>query len=803
MGRILLVLVFGLGFVYGNSYTVGSTADAGAGTLRQAIADANGHAGPDTITFSVSGRINLSTALPVITDTVLIDASSQFTIIPGDTVNGGNLITVGLELNGGGPNKGNHCVLRGLFIENFTEKAVYINQSNNNTIGGSVSGQKNVIANNRDVGIYISSSNNNQLIGNSIGTGADGSSILANTTGVVLTASPDNKIGGSAAGERNIIAGNSDDGIRITDITSTDNIIKGNSIGTNKFGSVDLGNGHYGVHLVSGARHTQIGGSGTLEGNYIAFNQKGVVVEGDNSDYNKISRNAIFDNDNLGIDLGDDGPGIKVVSGTPNEGISFPVITLAEPDTVRGTAPSNSIVEVFKADPDPLGFGEGKDFAGSGSATSGGNFAIAVSGLVPGDTATATATDGQSNTSEFSRTKRVDRYQPDNWLATKITPPDDYVGNDTINIDGKGQTKSVKIIPNDSTLYYIKIQNDGSTTDSFQVKGTGSNGNWTVSYYDSTQAGNNITAALTGSGWLTKPLAPTAFKEIRLVVKAGAVTPPDTLKEVLVTSASTVDTTKRDAVKALTAIKIAEPDNQIATKLDGSDYLGDGIYNTDGSQQTQSLPATSASAATYYIKIENDGNSKDVFTVRGDSGDADWQVAYYSDKTGSNDITTAVTTGTHKTDSLDTGAATEIRVEVKPQTEVPSTTTWNILVLSVSTIDTTKMDAVKATTTATAVSENTVRPSSYALLPIKPNPAYRTADIHFTLPVPASVTVTVFDVTGRTVRRLADRIRLNPGAYRLEWNGKDNFDTLVPHGVYFVELKTKSYQETKKLILVQ
>jgi hypothetical protein len=41
--------------VSANTYTVTTTADSGAGSLRQAITDANGNAGADTIAFNIVG----------------------------------------------------------------------------------------------------------------------------------------------------------------------------------------------------------------------------------------------------------------------------------------------------------------------------------------------------------------------------------------------------------------------------------------------------------------------------------------------------------------------------------------------------------------------------------------------------------------------------------------------------------------------------------------------------------------------------------------------------------------------------
>src|SRR6267378_6088620 len=63
------------------TFTVTSVADSGPGTLRQAILDANANAGADTIVFNIPGSgvhtISPATALPTITDAVVIDGYTQ------------------------------------------------------------------------------------------------------------------------------------------------------------------------------------------------------------------------------------------------------------------------------------------------------------------------------------------------------------------------------------------------------------------------------------------------------------------------------------------------------------------------------------------------------------------------------------------------------------------------------------------------------------------------------------------------------------------------------------------------------
>ncbi len=81
--RSLVLILFALSCVAANAntYYVTSIASTGAGTLRQAITDANGNAGADTILFNINGTgvqtITLASALPPITDNVFIDGYSQ------------------------------------------------------------------------------------------------------------------------------------------------------------------------------------------------------------------------------------------------------------------------------------------------------------------------------------------------------------------------------------------------------------------------------------------------------------------------------------------------------------------------------------------------------------------------------------------------------------------------------------------------------------------------------------------------------------------------------------------------------
>ncbi len=81
-----------------------------------------------------------------------------------------------------------------------------------------------------------------------------------------------------------------------------------------------------------------------------------------------LSRNSIFDNGSLGIDLGPDGVtmnGSRTPPG-PNNWMQMPVVTDWSDDgtqtTHHATAPPNSTVALFTAMPNPSGYGEGKTY---------------------------------------------------------------------------------------------------------------------------------------------------------------------------------------------------------------------------------------------------------------------------------------------------------------------------------------------------------------------------------------------------------------------------------------------------------
>ena len=165
-------------------------------------------------------------------------------------------------------------------------QGVAIDNSPFNTIGGTTAAGRNIIVNNglgvtnNDGGVVITgpASTNNVVQGNNIGLGSDGMSPLPNNgDGVLIVNAPLNTIGGSVL--RNIISGNSLNGVNIQGAQATANVVLGNYVGTTADGSAPQPNTGNGVLITNGATSNTIGGVGDPGRNVISGNsQSGVVI---------------------------------------------------------------------------------------------------------------------------------------------------------------------------------------------------------------------------------------------------------------------------------------------------------------------------------------------------------------------------------------------------------------------------------------------------------------------------------------------------------------------------------------------
>ncbi len=308
---------------FASTFTVTNTNDSGAGSLRQAILDANASMGLDTIDFDIPGAgvhtIAPTSALPSVTDPVIIDGytqpgSSPNTLAVGDDavlqieIDGTSTGGTGIRINGPGGS-----TVRGLVINRCNTSAIRISSSNdnviegnfigtdstgmtisglsawltylsgssaNNRIGGTTPAARNVIAGDEGGGgssILVEVSNDNLVQGNYIGVNAAGVAALPTVTNVTLhlSSSSGNVVGGTAPGAGNVIFGQGA-AVYLHNVTNT--TVQGNFIGTDATGTVGQGgNGILSENGTVGPSNT-IGGSAPGAGNLISGTGVGIQI---------------------------------------------------------------------------------------------------------------------------------------------------------------------------------------------------------------------------------------------------------------------------------------------------------------------------------------------------------------------------------------------------------------------------------------------------------------------------------------------------------------------------------------------
>ena len=196
------------------------------------------------------------------------------------------------------------------------EYGVQIDNASENTIEGDGQGVQLISGNEVGIEIEGATSTQNLIEGDFIGTDKSGTAALGNSDeGVLIEEAFGNTVGGTTSAARNVISANLW-GIRLDGSTATGNLIEGNDIGTASSGTLALGNEINGIIISNSASGNSIGGTAAGQGNTIAYNvAAGVSVQSGTGD--SILSNSIFSNGHLGINLV--APGDPPSGVTPNE----------------------------------------------------------------------------------------------------------------------------------------------------------------------------------------------------------------------------------------------------------------------------------------------------------------------------------------------------------------------------------------------------------------------------------------------------------------------------------------------------
>jgi hypothetical protein len=321
------------------TFTVTNTNDSGAGSLRQAILDANAAAGTDTIAFSIGSGpqlILVNSLLPIVTDTAIIDGRTQ----PG--YNGtpligldGSLFTspliytvhssgINLQANGsavyalsvtsfhstdgigsaGIRVEANGCVVKKCWLGIARDGKTAAGNDHNLELAGTGAiiggpGEGNVVSGG-GVGItsityYGSNTGSNLIQNNIIGLDPTGVSRKDNIYGLQMNAPGD-------TAQNNIIAGNTYGDVFLN---GANFVFRANKVGVNAFGAVIPSSSvTAAIFVYSAGGNTAsgtVGGLNAGDGNEVCGGSPGIYVQG--SGFVDILGNVIHDNPQHGVEL--------------------------------------------------------------------------------------------------------------------------------------------------------------------------------------------------------------------------------------------------------------------------------------------------------------------------------------------------------------------------------------------------------------------------------------------------------------------------------------------------------------------
>lgn len=632
------------------------------------------------------------------------------------------------------------------------DDGISILQSSSNYIGGTEESERNIISGNGRHGIRISSagkfSTDNIIKGNYIGLDATGTKLLANAEEGIFTVdggASGTIIGGTEIGAGNVISGQEHNVV----LSSDNNRVRGNMIGTDASGGSILGSGPLGVWIINGSNN-EIGGFELGAGNLIAGQgETGVRIFGDsfsnliarnvitsngingikiteNGTGNAIRENSVYSNGGIGIALGLDGvtPNDQNdIDIGPNNLQNYPVLTVANIDgggiaiegSLFSTADSQFIIEFFSnSECDLSGFGEGEAFIGADTVVTDASgdvfFQVHFAGVnIDTGYVTATATDISGNSSEFCSCVDVKAVSP--MAPNLIAPPDGAtIGSSSVSL--------VWFPSSGAAAYHIQLATDASFTTLVREDSTLTDTTLAIesleqgtTYYWRLRAGNTV-------GW-------GAYSETRSFDVGAAPAAPALITPIN----GELNTSSTLTFVWATSPQVNAYHLQLSTEEDFSALVLDDSTLSDTTNQVGSL--AELTKHFWRVRAMNFFGWGPYFEV-------------YSFEVG---ITTGVESASVET------------------------------------------------------------PKAFTLAQNFPNPFNPRTTIMYELPSDSKVVIRIYNVLGNETRTLLESHKV-AGRYSAIWDGTDNSGRKVPTGVYYYTMRAESNQNgtfiaTRKVIVLK
>ncbi len=101
------------------------------------------------------------------------------------------------------------------------------------------------------------------------------------------------------------------------------------------------------------------------------------------------------------------------------------------------------------------------------------------------------------------------------------------------------------------------------------------------------------------------------------------------------------------------------------------------------------------------------------------------------------------------------------------------------------------------------VHSDSLVPTQFSLSQNYPNPFNPNTTIEFSVPHPTSLTISIYDITGKEIRNLIDDTGIVQGYHNVIWDGLDNNGQLVSAGLYIYTMTTEGVSVSRKMILMK
>ena len=303
-----------------------------------------------------------------------------------------------------------------------------------------------------------------------------------------------------------------------------------------------------GTFGAGGVKETSVG-PGDDEINAVAIQSDGKIVVAGDSDSGVNTDFALARYGTGGaLDSSFGGTG-KVTTNIGHNDAAYGVAIDTNGDIVAGGTAASFYFAVARYGPDgtpDTGFGgTGVVYTAVSSFGSNGS-ALAIQ---PADANIVLAGDAYGSDDDFAVVRYlvgppVPNYQPDEAIKAPRRP---YAGDNAYNTTALSQTVTVKAKRGTSKSFSIRVENDGSVSDSFSLAGPGGQTGFTAKYL---QGANDVTSQIVAGTFMTSSLVPGASVVVKLVVTVKRTAGIGVVKAWVVTATSTTSTSKQDVVKA-------------------------------------------------------------------------------------------------------------------------------------------------------------------------------------------------------------------------------------------------------------